>query len=283
MSASPPTPLPLVMVAAERAITDSIAEAFAAQGLRVGPAGDPPWESALGAVGGGAAGPAALLVDARDHDMTAFLAEGARIGWIGQQGLVVALVERAPAPEQYRDWLRAGLWDIERLPVDAELLALRLGNVLGARPGRDAVVRIPTPPRHAYHWAMLVRVTEETRTLADRYGRPLACVAFRPEWDQDLDDERAREILERLADAARARVRGSDIVGLSREGMLLTVLPDTDRPGAAVFTGRMLQFLETRLQELDVRGRIRSGLALVSDEGYRDAEELLTASSRGLT
>lgn len=277
MNDDAPEQAPLVLVAADQEIADAIGPAFAAQGLRVRatdslPSPDPT----------GVRGPCALVLDGRDRDIATFVAEGIQSGRIGPQMIVLAVVEETPDPELYREWLRAGIWDVARVPLDAELLALRIGNVLKAC--ASGYPRRSHPPAFLdpYSWPSLVRVADETLALASRYHRPLACVAIGLDWQNGASGDSAQEIAGRLAAAAQQRVRGSDIVGVSHGGILLVLLPDTDRPRAAVFTGRMLQFLESRLKEWEVLGRLQSGLSLASENGSRSAAEFLLAAARSV-
>lgn len=276
MNDDAPEQLPLVLVFADQEIADAIEPAFAAQGLRVRLADSLPMREQIGS-----RAPCALVVDGRDRDISAFLTEQKRSWLIGHQVLVLAVVDELPDAEVFAEWLRAGIWDVARLPLDTELLALRIGNVLTgyARRSGDRSQATSLGP---YHWSSLVRVTEENLALAGRYARPLSCVAIRLDWKEGSTSQTARETAVRLATAAQDRVRSSDLVGLSRTGVVLVVLPDTDRPGAAVFTGRILQFLEEKLKEWGVLGRLHSSLAVNQNNGPRDGSEFLMGATRGL-
>lgn len=93
--------------------------------------------------------------------------------------------------------------------------------------------------------AALTTVDEETGALnartfqeraateierAGRYHRDLALVLVQP------DDGAARR---RLADLARAQLRGSDLVGRTEAGEIALLLPETGLPGALILAERI--------------------------------------------
>ncbi|HSH46603.1 MAG TPA: hypothetical protein VK966_12235, partial [Longimicrobiales bacterium] len=124
--------------------------------------------------------PDGLIVDA-SLDVPGLLETARREGWLGRSTPVFALMDDPLPRETQLEWLGTGVWEFVRLPLDGELFALRLRNLLRARStGVDS--------GEPYGWAALRRVADESVALARRFGRPLTVVGFGLDWKQPLDD-----------------------------------------------------------------------------------------------
>jgi hypothetical protein len=243
---------PVVVLLGGEESRSLVADALDEQALRL------EWLREPGTLGAsGQPEPAAVLVD-RDllsgpADVTDWI-EGGRL----RPGIPLLLVvRRRPEPADLQDWLRAGVWDLVHVPLDARLLGLRLRNLMGHRrqplPGRTGIA-----PVRPYSWAGLVRATDETLALARRFDRPISCVAIAVHGDPaDPPDDDAR-LLHRLGVATQEWVRGSDLVGTSDSGVVLVVLPDTPLEEARLLTTRLVATLERRLRRWSILARLEA-------------------------
>ena len=222
--------------------------------------------------------PAMLVLQAGGLDLVSLIRTARAQGWLGAAVPIVVVVPDAADREQRLAWLEAGAWEIVRLPLDEELFGLQARNFLL---GSEAASRID-PAEEPYARAALVRVTEENLALARRYRRPLAVAAFSLDWGARRGDDEAIALMERLATTAHDAVRGSDLVGVTPRGTLLTLLPDTDPTGARVFTDRLTPRLESRLREWGVLARIISGRLVADTDGAGTAEEFLREAEASL-
>lgn len=210
----------------------------------------------------------AVLVD--DNVDPEDVREALERGWIHWTTPVFVVAQRLPGRERYLTWLETGAWDVLKIPLESEALALRLRNILE---GGTAKERLPGMRR--YSLQTLEKVADEALALAHRYHRELYCVALSV--DRTRSDEPPHEsIVERLAGAAEALVRGSDLIGIGDKHTLLIVLPDTDEEGATSFVSRLLETLEARLREWGIVANLRARKVAASEaESGRDLLSLV--------
>lgn len=198
--------------------------------------------------------PDLLILQTDGLDIPALVRRGYDEGWLRLRVPVIVLAPRPVEREDQRAWLAAGAWAIVRLPFDQEIFRLELRNLLRGYPAGIWAHAEDEP----YTRDALLRVTEENLALAGRYGRPLSAAAFCLSWGSRRSDQDALTLMRRLAGPAREAVRGSDLVGVTAQGTLVVLLPDTDAAGAAVFAERLVPELERRLRAWGFVGRITS-------------------------
>ena len=221
--------------------------------------------------------PDAVLVDADLVAGPEEVSSWIESGWLRSAVPLLLIVRARPDSARLQEWLRAGVWDLVPLPVDSELLGLRLRNLLGNRrqplPGRTWIV-----PAGPYSWTTLVRAADESLALGRRYDRPVSCIAISVhDMAADSPDD-ADRLLRRLGIAAREWVRGSDLVGLSESGAILVVLTDTPIDEAKVITPRLVTTLERSLQQWSVVARLDA--ATSSPGPDQSATEFLLQAAR---
>ena len=198
--------------------------------------------------------PDLLIVQADGVDVAGLLRAGQDEGWLGIRVPVVVLAPRPVERIVRLTWLQAGAWQIARLPLDPEVFQLQIRNLLRGYP---AAIWVHAEDE-AYARTALLRVTEENLALAQRHGRPLSAAAFCLDWGSRRADEDALAVMRRLSIPAHEAVRGSDLVGVTAQGTLVVLLPDTDAAGARIFTTRLTPLLEARLRGWGFVGRIIS-------------------------
>jgi DNA-binding response OmpR family regulator len=232
-------------------------------------------ESALPAAAGWDATASADLVvlDGENVDVEETLVRASEAGRL-DPGIPVLVSSPGPvASERQLSWLRAGAWEVVATPADAEALSLFVTNLVrGRRPAPGAVPEGDMDPEAAegdaaprpaqkepYSWRPLVRVTEETLSLARRHHRPVACLAFVPVWREPDSASAPMLLANRLARTLLAQVRGSDLVGISDHGAVLAVLPDTDTVGGAIISRRLLTTLRDEIRAWGMVAGIQAG------------------------
>lgn len=270
MQSVPPDTLRVALQTEDRVLHASIARALAPERIRAREA------EAYEAMESPGARPDALVVDAA-LDVPTVLASARREGWLGRSTPVFVVMETPLPRDRQLDWLREGVWEFVRLPLDGEVFALRVRNLLRARNADDRATAA-----EPYAWSALVRVAEESMALARRFRRPFSVVAISLDWGDRRADDTARDVLHRLAHAAGERIRRSDLLGLSPGGTLLILLPDSDEAGGEIFLGRMEGYLADQLREWNVAARLRTGLTGLDHGEDVPAEGLLEAAETGL-
>jgi hypothetical protein len=194
--------------------------------------------------------------------------------------VLVVTPDHVPA-ERVMAWRRAGIWEVVPSPVDAELLSPFLRNLVRAhrppptlRPG-EPVADLKEP----YTWRPFLRVAEETLALTRRYDRPLACLAFVPEWREPGSASAPLLLATRLARTLMGRMRGGDIVGLSEHGAVLVLLPDSDPAAADRLEERLREELHAEIRSWGMVTRVQSA-AVHAGGGESAAGILLAAVTR---
>lgn len=146
--------------------------------------------------------------------------------------------------EQQLGALRAGVWELVRLPTDAEQLLLRLETYLAAKHEADRA-REESLVDHGtglYSMRGLLRRAREIASEAARYQRPLACIVVAPEMDDDgAPSEFAANMAAAMAEVFRATNRTSDAVGRLGPQEFVLLAPETDEAGARRLAERLLE------------------------------------------
>jgi DNA-binding response OmpR family regulator len=198
-----------------------------------------------------------IVLDGENVDVAETLVSASEAGRI-DPGVPVLVASPGPVTsERQLGWLRAGAWEVVETPADTEALALFLTNLVRGRrapPGAEAdgvgaeddALRLPT--KEPYSWRSLVRVTEETLSLARRHGRPVTCLAFVPVWREPDTATAPMLLANRLARTLLSRVRVADLVGISEHGAVLVILPDTDTGGSPIIMNRLASTLRDEIQ-----------------------------------
>lgn len=267
MNATPQTSRPLHILAllGRDPATDNVVRLLAEEGLRV-TLRDP---KDVPAAWQGDSPPHAVLVD--EEVEPASVGDAIANGWVRSTSPVFVVARRLPDRERYMEWLQAGAWDILKVPLENVALALRLHNILRGH---------MTPQEAAeagarYSFDSLVRVADETLSLAHRYDRPLHCAAVALSWPDAPRDE-VSGVLDRLAESIQRLTRRSDLIGVADGRTLLLLLPDTDEAGARTFLDRVDQSLQQELKAWGILATLRCGL--VASDGRASGGELLDAA-----
>jgi len=150
--------------------------------------------------------------------------------------------------------LGAGVWDVLRHPVDPSELVIRMETFVRAKHEADRIREegLTDPGTGVYNVRGLLRRATEISADAIRYDRPLACIAFGPEWagqqpqaesateGEPVSGERTRG----MAWALRSVTRLSDTIGRLGTGEFVVVAPGTDREGALRLADRVLEVIQ---------------------------------------
>jgi hypothetical protein len=214
-----------------------------------------------------------VVLDGENVDVEGTLVSASEAGRL-DPGIPVLVSSPGPvASEQQLKWLRAGAWEVVATPADTEALSLFVTNLVRGRrtppvagdegdvdpDAAEGDAPPPSPRKEPYSWRPLVRVTEETVSLAGRHRRPVACLAFVPVWREPDSASAPMLLASRLARTLLAQVRGSDLVGISEHGAVLAVLPDTDPVGAAIISSRLLATLRDEIRAWGMVAGIQAG------------------------
>jgi PleD family two-component response regulator len=196
--------------------------------------------------------------------------------------------------------LGAGAWDILRHPVDPNELILRMETFVKAKHEADRVREegLMDPGTGLYNVRGLLRRATELSADAERFERPLACIAFGPEWsghEGEADSGPSDEELARTdrtkgtAWALRAVTRLSDTVGRLGTGEFVVVAPGTNREGALRLADRVLELIEESAHRADADKaasgaelRLRAGFYAAASEETVNPEDLLFKATMAL-
>jgi DNA-binding response OmpR family regulator len=144
--------------------------------------------------------------------------------------------------------LEAGAWDVLSLPVDGELLLLKLANVLAGWADRsDPLV---DPDTGCYTQRGLFIRGGELAEVATRQGRSLSCVRFE-----------APGRATRLGRRAREAGRRSDLFAILSDERVAVIAPVDDEAGARAYAERLTAALRSTLAETGDESPISVGLA----------------------
>lgn len=146
--------------------------------------------------------------------------------------------------------LGAGAWDILHHPVDPGELVLRIETLVRAKQEADRIREegLTDPGTGFYNARGLLRRAQEISADAVRFQRPLACIAFGPEWLDRAGGEEvgaADRMAEGMASALKNVTRVSDTLGRLASGEFVIVAPGTDREGAVRLADRVLGTVQT--------------------------------------
>lgn len=146
--------------------------------------------------------------------------------------------------------LGAGAWDILHHPVDPGELVLRIETLVRAKQEADRIREegLTDPGTGFYNARGLLRRAQEISADAVRFQRPLACIAFGPEWLDRSSSEEAGSVdrmAEGMASALKNVTRVSDTLGRLASGEFVIVAPGTDREGALRLADRVLGTVQT--------------------------------------
>jgi diguanylate cyclase (GGDEF)-like protein len=187
--------------------------------------------------------------------------------------------------------LAAGAWDILRHPVDPGELVLRVETLVRAKQEADRIREegLTDPGTGFYNARGLLRRAHEMSADAIRFERPLACIAFGPEWLDRMASSEGQQIVdpfsEGIARALKSVTRGSDTVGRLASGEFVIVAPGTDRDGAVRLADRVLQLVQespagTGLTPEDFR--LRAGFYATAATEPVNPEDLLFKATMAL-
>jgi len=186
--------------------------------------------------------------------------------------------------------LSAGAWDILRHPVDPGELVLRVETLVRAKQEADRIREegLTDPGTGFYNARGLLRRAQEISADAIRFERPLACIAFGPEWlDRVISSEvpaAADPFVEGIARALKSVTRGSDTVGRLASGEFVIVAPGTDRDGAVRLADRVLRLVQETpgLEMTREEFRLRAGFYATAASEPVNPEDLLFKATMAL-
>ncbi|HSM61079.1 MAG TPA: response regulator [Longimicrobiales bacterium] len=199
--------------------------------------------------------------------------------------------------------LGAGVWDILRHPVDPSELILRMETFVRAKHEADRIREegLTDPGTGLYNVRGLLRRATEISADAIRYDRPLACIAFGPEWSgqtpepEGVSEEEAPGPNERtrgMAWALRTVTRLSDTIGRLGTGEFVVVAPGTNREGALRLADRVLELIQSSVKRgtgeeageapAEAELRLRAGFFAASGTESVSPEDLLFKATMAL-
>lgn len=169
--------------------------------------------------------------------------------------------------------LRAGAWDVITLPLDPELLLLRIGTYVAAKQEGDAAAEasLVDAAVGCYNISGLLKRSEELAADASRHNRDLACIvlgASPSNGDPPSPATRLREV----ASVLGGIIRVSDALACLAEGEFAIVAPGTDSAGATRLAQRILDAIDLETPGApDARpGTLRAGVSAVRFEGNNE-------------
>jgi len=186
--------------------------------------------------------PALIILDAQLPDIHGFdvcrtLRADPDIG----PSVPVIITTAGPAGRPQRlEAARAGAWDFQGQPLDAELLLARAEAFLASSQGGapDAGTAMVDAATGLLSLAGLTDRLRQISAQAVRLRIPLACVVLTPEKRQGgITDDTT---LVQLATALRRLSRESDVVGRLSADEFIVVAPATDRADAEQLAARLL-------------------------------------------
>ncbi len=222
--------------------------------------------------------PALIILDAQLPDIHGFeVCRAIRADPNLGPAVPVIITTAGPAGRPQRlEAARAGAWDFQGQPLDAELLVARAEAFLLAteeiRNARQAAAI--DPQTGLFSLAGLTQRLRQLSAQATRLRIPLACVVLTPETPDNAvaDDATLAEI----GTALRRASRESDVVGRISADEFLVVAPATDQEDAQHLAERLIEALGP---ELILKGIRLKTSVLALDEGANsvviDEEELL--------
>jgi PleD family two-component response regulator len=194
--------------------------------------------------------PALIILDAQLPDIHGFdVCRTLRADPAVGPSVPVIITTAGPAGRPQRlEAARAGAWDFQGQPLDAELLVARAEAFLASteearRRTGDALVDLPTG------LLSLAGLTERLRQISAQAVRlriPLACVVLTPENLRGTGMAEDAVLIE-LGNALRRLSRESDVVGRLSADEFIVVAPATDRADAELLATRLRDALAPEL------------------------------------
>jgi diguanylate cyclase (GGDEF)-like protein len=199
---------------------------------------------------------------------------------------------RAQRLEAYR----AGAWEFLGQPLDGEALLLKLQTFIRAKFEIDRVrdESLLDQLTGLYNMRGLAKRAREIGSEAFRRHHALACIVFSPdpeshpaEGSDQISEEHATKVAERVGEIIRQRGRASDAIGRLGRSEFAVIAPATEAEGAVRLMQRLGQSIEAEsvnLGDLEKKLRIRAGYCAVPDfaESSVDAVEMLLRATTAL-
>ena len=181
--------------------------------------------------------------------------------------------------------LEAGAWDFATQPFDGPLLTLRIRNFLGAKAilsaaRREALVDSETG---LYNRRGLALKLGEVTAGARRRRESVACLVVSAGSAELVEAVNASEALAAsLAQAIRATVRGSDIVGRLSPLDFVIVAPTLNRDGALSLVDRFQRALAAARPPGATAVPLRAGIAAMQEPDNLAPDDLLNRAVSAL-
>ena len=199
---------------------------------------------------------------------------------------------RAQRLEAYR----AGAWEFLGQPLDGEALLLKLQTFIRAKFEIDRVrdESLLDQLTGLYNMRGLAKRAREIGSEAFRRHHALACIVFSPDPESNpsentdqISEEHATKVAERVGEIIRHRGRASDAIGRLGRSEFAVIAPSTESEGAVRLMQRLGQSIEAEsvnLGDLEKKLRIRAGYCAVPDfaESSVDAVEMLLRATTAL-
>lgn len=188
--------------------------------------------------------------------------------------------------------LNAGAWDVLAHPVDPNELILRMDTFVRAKQEADRVrdQGLTDPETGFYNVRGILQRAKEISADAQRFDRPLTCIAFGPQSVEagagsSGDDT---EVSRWIAEALQSVTRICDTIGTLGPGEFVVVAPGTDQDGALRLADRVLEAIAASsgrggfgLAE-ESAAQIRAGLYAVPGDEPTAPEDLLLRATMAL-
>jgi DNA-binding response OmpR family regulator len=185
------------------------------------------------------------------------------------QATPIIVIGGAPSSQTERtEAYEAGAWSFATQPLDSEILRHELATFLRARKSVASARENSLGDANTglLNASGMARWAEHLAARAIRNKEPLACVVLMAPASESGAD--ASELESAFVEASRSHMRQSDIVGITGEGRIALLAPETDSAGV----GGLLQRLRNALAAAEARvpgrtnaARFRAGYATMDD------------------
>jgi PleD family two-component response regulator len=206
-------------------------------------------------------------------------------------GTPVVVIAASPASHAERAAAyAAGAWTFCTQPLDPDILVLELATFLRAKRAIEAARQssLVDSATGLLNAPGFERWAETMTARAVRRREPLSCVVLTPpERSADTKSTGEEDIIATFIEQSRAHMRQSDIVGVTPDGNLALLAPDTDGNGALGLIQRLrkaLDAVEASLPSGRASSEFRAGYFALDQfgEGTPSASEILNRASRAV-
>jgi DNA-binding response OmpR family regulator len=204
---------------------------------------------------------------------------------------IVVMAGSPASPADRAAAYAAGAWTFSTQPLDTDILLQELSTFIRAKRAVSAAREksLVDPSTGLLNPVGLERWAEQLAARAVRNHEPLACVVLMaPAEASAADNADLAEIAAAFVESSRPHMRRSDIVGLTSDGRLALLAPDTDDAGALGLVQRLRTAIDATAKTREAGGRtsagFRAGYCAIDDfsSGAVEAPELLRRATRAV-